>query len=150
VRCRHGRRGRRERRGSREGRSRFEVHPCLHGRRSEPGISDRRNAARYSGSAVDGSRTSPIAHHPSRIEVNLFVANWKMHMTRAEARAYAVELSRIVSPGGGGREIVIAPPFTALDALGEAEGRWRIAAQNVAADAKGAFTGEVCARMLAE
>jgi triosephosphate isomerase len=82
--------------------------------------------------------------------VNLFVANWKMHMTRAEARAYADELSRIVPAGREEREIVIAPPYTALDAVGDGGGRWSLGAQNVAADAKGAFTGEICARMLAE
>ena len=82
--------------------------------------------------------------------MNLFVANWKMHMTRAEARGYARDLASIVPPGGDGREIVIAPPYTALDVLQDPQGRWRVGAQNVAADAKGAFTGEVCARMLAE
>lgn len=82
--------------------------------------------------------------------MNLFVANWKMHMTRAEARDYAAELSRLVEPGRNESELAIAPPYTALDAVGDGGGRWSLAAQNLAAEPKGAFTGEVSARMLAE
>ena len=83
--------------------------------------------------------------------MNLFVANWKMNKTRAEARAYARELAAIHrrrrSPA---RELVIAPPFTALDAARDPGGRWSLAGQNVAAEAAGAFTGEVSARMVAD
>ena len=86
----------------------------------------------------------------TQFPMRLFVANWKMHMTRAEARAYVGELSRLLPGARDDREIVIAPPYTALDAVGNGGGRWSLGAQNVAADPKGAFTGEVCARMLAE
>jgi triosephosphate isomerase len=82
--------------------------------------------------------------------MNLFVANWKMHMTRPEARAYAGELASLIGPGSRGCELAIAPPYTALDAVGDGGGRWALAAQDVAAEPKGAFTGEVSARMLAE
>jgi triosephosphate isomerase len=79
----------------------------------------------------------------------LFVANWKMHKTRAEARAYAGELgARWTSVAD--RELVVAPAFPLLDAARDPQGRWGLACQNVAAEASGAFTGEVSARMAAD
>jgi triosephosphate isomerase (TIM) len=82
--------------------------------------------------------------------MNLFVANWKMHMTRGEARAYAEELGRSIGGRDLGIELVIAPPLTALDDARDAQGRWSIAAQNVSSEREGAFTGEVSARQLAD
>jgi triosephosphate isomerase len=79
----------------------------------------------------------------------LFVANWKMHKTRAEARAYAEELGEKWTPSPA-REVVIAPAYTLLDAARDPKGRWGLACQNVAAEASGAFTGEVSARMAAD
>jgi triosephosphate isomerase len=81
--------------------------------------------------------------------MKLFVANWKMHKTRAEARAFAEELGRRIAAGGG-REIVIAPPFTALDAARDEHGRWSLACQNLAAEAEGPLTGEISASMAAD
>ncbi len=80
----------------------------------------------------------------------LFVANWKMHKTRAEARAFAAELGASIGGSAPHAELAIAPPLTALDAARDPEGRWSLAAQNVAAEAAGAFTGEVSAAMLAD
>lgn len=80
----------------------------------------------------------------------LFVANWKMHKTRDEARAYGTRLAERLAPGAPGVELVVAPPFTLLDAARDPLGRWALAAQNAASHAQGAFTGEVSARMLAE
>jgi triosephosphate isomerase len=82
--------------------------------------------------------------------VKLFVANWKMHMTRGEARAYAVELGMLLETGEPHGELVVAPPFTALDSARDDRGRWSLACQNVAAEAEGSFTGEVSARMAAD
>jgi triosephosphate isomerase len=82
--------------------------------------------------------------------MNLFVANWKMHKTRAEARAFAAELGGRIGGGIPGRELVIAPPWTALDAARDSSGRWSLACQDVAAQAEGAFTGEVSAAMSAD
>jgi len=81
----------------------------------------------------------------------LLAGNWKMHGTRAEARALAGALAKSVGQTTG-REVLIAPPFTALDATREAIAGTRIllAAQNVHGEDKGAFTGEVSAAMLAE
>src|SRR5262249_40403917 len=89
----------------------------------------------------------------------LFVANWKMHKTRAEARAFAEELGAAWTPVPGSelvvapptaRELVIAPSFTPLDAARDPKGRWGLACQNVASEDSGAFTGEVSARMAAD
>jgi triosephosphate isomerase len=82
--------------------------------------------------------------------MNLFVANWKMHMTRGEALAYAHDLAKLIGEGEPGVELVLAPPFTALEAAKDSGKRWSLAAQNVASEFEGAYTGEVSARMLAD
>lgn len=82
--------------------------------------------------------------------MNLFVANWKMNMTRGQASAYAEKLSETIDAGIPGAELVLAPPFTALDAVRDREGRWSLAGQNLSEHAAGAFTGEVSAEMLAD
>jgi len=83
--------------------------------------------------------------------IPLLAGNWKMHGTRAEARALAGALAKSVSTVSG-RDVLIAPPFTALEAARQAIAGTRIllAAQNVHGEPKGAFTGEVCAAMLVE
>jgi triosephosphate isomerase len=81
----------------------------------------------------------------------LLAGNWKMHGTRREAvalaHAFATRLGKTA-----GREVLIAPPFTALEAVAEAivGSRLLLGAQNVHWEAKGAFTGEVSAAMLKE
>src|SRR5690348_8981828 len=73
-----------------------------------------------------------------------------MHKTRAEARTFAEELGDLLGDSPPPVELSIAPPLTALDAVRDALGRWSLAAQNVAAERQGAFTGEVSAAMLAD
>jgi triosephosphate isomerase len=77
--------------------------------------------------------------------------NWKMHGTAAETRALLGRLLPLVA-GVADREIVVAPPFTALAAAAEAlaGSNVALAAQNVHWEDKGAFTGEVAAPMLRE
>ena len=79
--------------------------------------------------------------------MNLFVANWKMNMLRGEARAFAEELGSRIEDRVEGAELVVAPPFTLLDAARDPRGRWAIAGQNLSEHAAGAFTGEVSAAM---
>jgi triosephosphate isomerase (TIM) len=81
----------------------------------------------------------------------LLVANWKMHKTKAEALAFIEEL-RGLWPDRAACEAAIAPPFTALDAVGGALRGAPIAlgAQNVHEEEEGAFTGEIAARFLAD
>ena len=77
-------------------------------------------------------------------------ANWKMHKTVGEAVAFARAFLPLVK--GATAEIAIAPPFTALAALGAelAGSNVALAAQNVHDEARGAFTGEVAPGMLAD
>jgi triosephosphate isomerase len=82
--------------------------------------------------------------------MNLFVANWKMNKTSAEARAYALELGELIGGRDPGVELLIAPPFTSLEESKDPRGRWSLAAQDVASESEGAYTGEVSARMLAD
>jgi len=83
--------------------------------------------------------------------VPLLAGNWKMHGTRAEATALAGALAKSVG-NVSGREVLIAPPYTALEAARQAIAGTRIllGAQNVHGEPKGAFTGEICAAMLVE
>jgi triosephosphate isomerase len=82
--------------------------------------------------------------------MRLVVGNWKMNKSRAEARAFAEDFGARLGEGIREREIVLAPPFTALDAARDARGRWSLACQNVAAEPAGAHTGEVSAAMAAD
>jgi triosephosphate isomerase len=81
----------------------------------------------------------------------LLVANWKMHKTRSEALAFVNELRKLW-PDRLACEAAIAPPFTALDAVGGAlrDLPIALAAQNVHEGEEGAFTGEIAARFLAD
>ena len=75
-----------------------------------------------------------------------------MHMTCAEAQAFAEAFKPLVADLPADREVVLAPPFTAIAALSSAlgEARVRIAAQNIHWQEKGAFTGMISAPMLLE
>lgn len=72
-----------------------------------------------------------------------------MNMTATQARDLAGKLIPLVA-GVKDRDIVLAPPFTALFAVGEMIKNTGIAlsAQNLFWEDKGAFTGEVSAEML--
>jgi triosephosphate isomerase (TIM) len=82
----------------------------------------------------------------------ILAGNWKMYKTRAEARELVQALLAGL-PADSGREVVVCPPFTALAAVGElltAGGPIQLGAQNVSAEAQGAFTGEIAPAMLAD
>jgi triosephosphate isomerase len=75
--------------------------------------------------------------------------NWKMHKTRAEAETLAKSLvSRIGDQDK--TQVVLAPPFTALDIVGQAISGTQIAlgAQDVFYEKEGAYTGAVSCAML--
>jgi len=81
--------------------------------------------------------------------VPVLAANWKMHKTVGEAVAFVQSLQNETGPCND-REVVIAPPFTALSSVAGAlncEG-YRLSAQNCHWEAKGAFTGEIAPAML--
>jgi triosephosphate isomerase len=78
----------------------------------------------------------------------LFVANWKMNKTRAEALEFREALSGRAEELGE-VEVAIAPPFPFLVELVDSRGQWSTAGQDCSAEPAGAFTGEVSASMLA-
>jgi len=81
----------------------------------------------------------------------LIAGNWKMHKTVSESLEFVKRLKTML-PEGLNRDIVIAPPFTALRSVAE-ETRGtviRTAAQNLHWEEKGAFTGEISAGMIAD
>jgi triosephosphate isomerase (TIM) len=75
--------------------------------------------------------------------------NWKMFKTIPEALSTFQELKAGL-PDPLEAEVIIAPPFTALPALGKVtqDGPVQLAAQNVHWAEDGAFTGEISTRML--
>jgi triosephosphate isomerase len=81
----------------------------------------------------------------------ILAANWKMHKTAAEAEVFAAAFAPLVADAAG-VDVVLAPPFTALAALGPALAGTAItlAGQNVHPEPQGAYTGEVSAAMLRE
>jgi len=83
------------------------------------------------------------------MRVPVIAGNWKMHKTANEA----VSLARSIAAGTAGlsgRQVVLAPPYTALAAVaGGIRGTPVVlAAQNVHWEPQGAFTGEISVAML--
>ena len=81
----------------------------------------------------------------------MIAANWKMHKTVPEAIALAQRL-RDAFPEPGDRDIVIAPPFTALGSVSAVlkGSPVRLSAQNMHWEAQGAYTGEISSAMLVD
>ena len=77
------------------------------------------------------------------------VGNWKMHKTVAEARSLATAVRDGVRDFGD-IDVAMAPPFTALAAVGEVLKGTAVglAAQTMHEAAKGAFTGEISPALL--
>ena len=82
----------------------------------------------------------------------LIAGNWKMNMLRGEAGELARGIAGRVSGLSGKVDIILAPPFTALDVVGKElrDTGIMLAAQNVFWEEKGAFTGEISPGMLAD
>jgi len=82
----------------------------------------------------------------------IIAANWKMQKTTGEATEFARGLAEALSSSSS--DVLVAPPFTALAALGRAlsdaglSDRVALAAQNVHPEPSGAFTGEISIPML--
>jgi len=84
------------------------------------------------------------------VRTPLIAGNWKMNKTASEAATFVRELvqRKLPSPAV---EIVIAPPFTALDSVHRALGTGSsigLAGQNLHWEDRGAYTGEISAPML--
>jgi triosephosphate isomerase (TIM) len=83
--------------------------------------------------------------------IPMIAGNWKMHKTVAEAERFiAALLPRVAAVDGV--EIVLCPPFLALQALVDSArgSQVEIFAQTMHEEDQGAFTGEVSAPMLDE
>lgn len=83
------------------------------------------------------------------MRIALLVGNWKMHKTLREAQSFVdcfLPQIRAIQKV----EVVLAPPFTALAATGEAlkGSHVRLAAQNMHFSTQGAYTGEISPIML--
>jgi triosephosphate isomerase len=81
----------------------------------------------------------------------IVAGNWKMNRSGREALALVAELRRELA-GFDRVEIVLCPPFTALEAVRDAlaGGPLRLGAQDAHWESAGAFTGEIAAPMLRE
>lgn len=79
----------------------------------------------------------------------IIAGNWKMNMTSTQAREMVTKLVPMLT-GIKDREVVLAPPFTAIDAVATVTKGTSIAlaGQNMHWADKGAFTGEISAEML--
>ena len=83
---------------------------------------------------------------------SVIAGNWKMHMTCAEAQAFASAFLPLVASLPNDREVLLAPPFTAIATLAQAlaGSGIQIGGQNVHWDHSGAYTGMISAAMLQE
>ncbi len=79
----------------------------------------------------------------------IIAGNWKLNNTISEAVELTSELKDLVEESTD-IEIVVAPPFTALDAVGKVikDSNIALAAQDVYWEDSGAYTGEVSVPML--
>jgi triosephosphate isomerase len=79
----------------------------------------------------------------------LLAGNWKMYKTGTEAVGVARQLVNLVGDVDD-REVMIAPPFTALSLVSETleDSPVSLGAQNLHWEKEGAYTGEISAPML--
>jgi triosephosphate isomerase (TIM) len=81
----------------------------------------------------------------------VIAGNWKMNKTVAEALDLVQGLKRELASVKE-VDIIVCPPFTALDAVSKAilDSNIRLGAQNMSEHNSGAYTGEIAAAMLKE
>ena len=96
---------------------------------------------------------SPLAYTPRmRVPLTpLVVGNWKMHglsRSLAEAEAVAVSIDAEATPA----RVVICPPATLIERMSRAlaGSPVEVGAQDLHAEAAGAYTGDLCAEMLVD
>jgi triosephosphate isomerase (TIM) len=86
----------------------------------------------------------------------LMAGNWKMYKTAEEAEQFVTALNGLIKnvPTQELPEVVLCPPYTALDAvhrqLVQDGSVIALGAQNIEAHEEGAYTGEISPRMLRE
>ncbi|TDJ02432.1 MAG: triose-phosphate isomerase [Candidatus Dadabacteria bacterium] len=82
----------------------------------------------------------------------MVAGNWKMNMLRYQAKDLTQDILSGLVDVKDDIDIVLAPPFTALDVVSGLIGNSRVmlAAQNVFWEDRGAFTGEISPAMLVD
>jgi triosephosphate isomerase len=82
----------------------------------------------------------------------IIAGNWKMNGLLKDARDLASGLRKELGDNAGGPEVLVCPPFLALETVRQAlDGSpIKLGAQDVHWEAKGAFTGELSTAMLKE
>ena len=82
----------------------------------------------------------------------VIAGNWKMHMTCAQSREFMEAFLPLIADTPDDRDLVLAPPFTALSTMAELSQNSRVclSSQNVHWEGQGAFTGEISPAMLKE
>jgi len=80
----------------------------------------------------------------------LIAGNWKMFKTCSEAVETAEQLVKLTADIGTDREVMIAPPFTALSCVGDVVRGTKVllGGQDLFWETEGAYTGEISADML--
>ena len=80
----------------------------------------------------------------------IIAANWKMNKDVNETSEFFSALQKELNGYNGTAEVVICPPFTALQtAVKSSQGTlFKIGAQNLHYENDGAYTGEISARMI--
>ena len=78
------------------------------------------------------------------------IANWKMNGDVATTFNYAEKLSQFMKAAKTKAEIVICPPANLILALDGRDREYATGGQNCHAEASGAFTGEISAKLLAD
>jgi len=80
----------------------------------------------------------------------IIAANWKMNKDINETSEFFTALQKELNSHNGTVEVVVCPPFTALQtAVRATQGTpFKIGAQNLHYESDGAFTGEISARMI--
>ncbi|MDW7675318.1 MAG: triose-phosphate isomerase, partial [Bacillota bacterium] len=86
------------------------------------------------------------------MRIPIIAGNWKMHKSRDEAIEFVVDLKKLIASKELEVEVVICPPFTSLEGvLAVTDGSdMKVGAQNMHWENKGAFTGEISPKMLAD
>lgn len=85
------------------------------------------------------------------VVIPFIAGNWKMNKSIREAIDFTNQLKNMIG-GLDDRNVVVAPPFTALHAVADVlkGSNIHLSAQNLSDKADGAYTGEVSAGMLAD
>ncbi len=78
----------------------------------------------------------------------IVAGNWKLNTNLSEGLELAVAVNKLTEERKTDVNVIIAPPFTHLAEIKKILTRVKLAAQNCAAEIKGAYTGEISVEMI--